>query len=133
MQTAFPWGCFLAEGAYKSVYKVWNNTKKRMEAISVMDVKSILEMGNEEVIRQEVQVSTLLSELVTDNKCPNFIETYQVFQFAYAPETLWKMDASSTCKYEKDLQLILQQKNMIIIILLWKKIRNVLILKRNER
>ena len=103
MQTAFPWGCFLAEGAYKSVYKVWNNTKKRMEAISVMDVKSILEMGNEEVIRQEVQVSTLLSELVTDNKCPNFIETYQVFQFAYAPpETLWKMDASSTCKYEKD-------------------------------
>ena len=28
-----------------------------MEAISVMDSKSILEMGNEEVIKQEVQIS----------------------------------------------------------------------------
>ena len=57
MQQTFPWGLFLADGAYKSVYKVWNNVKHRMEAISVMDSKSILEMGNEEVIKQEVQIS----------------------------------------------------------------------------
>ena len=82
-----------------------------MEAISVMDVKSILEMGNEEVIRQEVQVSTLLSELVTDNKCPNFIETYQVFQFAFAPpEELWKMDALSECFYEQQYLATLAKK-----------------------
>ena len=57
MQRTFPWGVFLADGAYKSVYKVWNNVKHRMEAISVMDCKSIVEMGNEEVIKQEVQIS----------------------------------------------------------------------------
>ena len=116
MQHTFPWGLFLADGAYKRVYKVWNNVKHRMEAISVMDSKSILEMGNEEVIKQEVQISkykwylmalqateiTQIETILTNKtyanlsrypllselrpvKCPNFIETYQVFQYAYAP------------------------------------------------
>jgi hypothetical protein len=32
----YPWACFLSEGAYKSVYKVFNYTHKVEEAISVM-------------------------------------------------------------------------------------------------
>jgi hypothetical protein len=33
---SYPWACFLSEGAYKSVYKVFNYTHKVEEAISVM-------------------------------------------------------------------------------------------------
>jgi hypothetical protein len=32
----FPWGCFLAEGAFKQVYKVYNSRMGKEEAISVM-------------------------------------------------------------------------------------------------
>ena len=96
LQNAFPWGAFLADGAFKSVYKVWNIVLKRSEAISVMDAVQLSDTGQEEVLRQEVQVSTLLSELVTGGKCPNFIETYQVFQFAYkAPSKVWGQSLSS--------------------------------------
>ena len=44
-----------------------------------------------------------MSELVTENKCPNFIETYQVFQYAYAPpEKLWAAkDSEASCPYEQ--------------------------------
>jgi serine/threonine protein kinase len=95
LQDAFPWGCYLAEGAYKSVYKVWNAANERTEAISVMNACELAETGNEEVVRQEVQVSALLSELVTEGKCPNFIETYQVFQFAHnAPDRLWRQESA---------------------------------------
>lgn len=32
----FPWACFLSEGAYKRVYKVFNHTHRVEEAVSVM-------------------------------------------------------------------------------------------------
>ena len=32
----YPWACFLSEGAYKKVYKVYNYTHKTEEAVSVM-------------------------------------------------------------------------------------------------
>jgi hypothetical protein len=36
MTTTFPWACFLSEGAYKRVYKVFNHFHRVEEAISVM-------------------------------------------------------------------------------------------------
>lgn len=32
----YPWACFLSEGAFKRVYKVWNESTKAEEALSVM-------------------------------------------------------------------------------------------------
>ena len=44
-----------------------------------------------------------MSELVTEKKCPNFIETFQVFQYAYAPpEKLWAARKSDAiCPHEQ--------------------------------
>jgi hypothetical protein len=36
LTTNFPWACFLSEGAFKRVYKVFNHTHRVEEAISVM-------------------------------------------------------------------------------------------------
>lgn len=36
LMTAFPWACFLSEGAFKRVYKVFNHKCQEEEAISVM-------------------------------------------------------------------------------------------------
>jgi hypothetical protein len=36
LTTTFPWACFLSEGAFKRVYKVFNHTCQEEEAISVM-------------------------------------------------------------------------------------------------
>lgn len=36
MMTTFPWACFLSEGAFKRVYKVFNRTRQEEEAVSVM-------------------------------------------------------------------------------------------------
>lgn len=36
LTTSFPWACFLSEGAFKRVYKVFNSTCQAEEAISVM-------------------------------------------------------------------------------------------------
>ena len=36
LTTNFPWACFLSEGAFKKVYKVFNHKCKQEEAISVM-------------------------------------------------------------------------------------------------
>lgn len=38
LNSRFPWGCFLSEGAFKRVYKVHNSLTDREEAISVMYV-----------------------------------------------------------------------------------------------
>jgi hypothetical protein len=46
MNRIFPWACFLAEGAYKKVYHVWNADVDGEEAVSVMDVDLIESMGN---------------------------------------------------------------------------------------
>jgi serine/threonine protein kinase len=80
---AFPTGKFLADGAFKKVFRVWNPAKQRHEAVSVMDVQQIAELGLELVVQQEVQVSFLLSDLVDTGRCPNFVQVYETFQFAY--------------------------------------------------
>jgi hypothetical protein len=36
LTTSFPWACFLSEGAYKRVYKVFNHQCQAEEAVSVM-------------------------------------------------------------------------------------------------
>jgi hypothetical protein len=40
MVNQYPWACFLSEGAFKRVYKVWNTATESEEAISVMYVSA---------------------------------------------------------------------------------------------
>jgi serine/threonine protein kinase len=82
---AFPWGSFLADGAYKQVWRVWNAAGRRMEAVSVMDVAALAPTGNLPVIATEIQVGCMLAELVRSHVCPNFVQTHQVFLQAHAP------------------------------------------------
>jgi len=85
MNRIFPWACFLAEGAYKKVYRVWNADVDGEEAISVMDVDLIESMGNKTVIGAELAVSVLLSSLARRNICPNFIITRGMFSCRFEP------------------------------------------------
>ena len=86
----FPWGRFLCRGGYKSVYKVWCAPRKRLEAVSVMDVDLISHGHNEHIVRQEVHVGTLLSDLVTSGESVNFIETFGMFHSTMEePLDLW--------------------------------------------
>ncbi|TDH65050.1 hypothetical protein CCR75_008973 [Bremia lactucae] len=71
-----PRGHYLAEGAYKEVYKVFSEEKKRLEAVSVMD---ICDIGNQNFIRQEVAHSVLLSDATERGICPNFLQVFDVF------------------------------------------------------
>jgi serine/threonine protein kinase len=82
---SFPWGSFLADGAYKQVWRVWNAAGRRLEAVSVMDVAALAPTGNLPVIATEIQVGCMLAELVRSQVCPNFVETHQVFLQAHAP------------------------------------------------
>ena len=81
----FPWATFLSEGAFKRVYRVWNSTVNAEEAVSVMDVDTIEDMGNKEIVGAELSVSVLLSSLVRRNVCPNFVVTRGVFTCPYEP------------------------------------------------
>ena len=98
----YPWGRFLAEGAYKSVFKVWSAPRRRMEAVSVMDINAIAETGNLPIIQAEIQAACLLSHLVRTDVCPNFLNTFQVFVFGASPSNqedfqgLW--GAPSSCE-----------------------------------
>ncbi|POM63991.1 Serine/threonine protein Kinase [Phytophthora palmivora] len=74
-----PRGHYLADGAYKEVYKVFSSEQKRLEAISVMDVGAIKATGNQGVIRQEVAHSVLLSDATEHGICPNFLRIYDIF------------------------------------------------------
>ncbi|KAE8889031.1 hypothetical protein PF005_g18459 [Phytophthora fragariae] len=74
-----PRGHYLANGAYKEVFKVFSSEKKRLEAISVMDISAIENTGNQGVIRQEVAHSVLLSNATEHGICPNFLRIYDVF------------------------------------------------------
>jgi serine/threonine protein kinase len=83
--SAFPWGHYLADGAYKQVYKVYNRALRRQEAISIMDVASLAEGSNLPIVQAEIQVSCLVSELIHNCVCPNFVETYQIFLHRFSP------------------------------------------------
>lgn len=81
----FLWACFLSEGAYKKVYKVWNAVVAKEEVVSVMDVDYINSMGNKTVVGAELEVSALLSSLARRNICPNFVITMGVFTYRFEP------------------------------------------------
>jgi serine/threonine protein kinase len=55
------------------------------EAVSVMNVKAIIENGAGSVVQQELKVSLLVSSLVRRGTCPNFVETFGVFGADFAP------------------------------------------------
>ncbi|KAG6610252.1 serine/threonine protein kinase [Phytophthora cinnamomi] len=74
-----PRGHYLANGAYKEVFKVFSSEKKRLEAVSVMNISAIENTGNQGVIRQEVAHSVLLSDATAHGICPNFLRIYDVF------------------------------------------------------
>lgn len=94
-QQTFPWGQFLCRGGFKSVYKVYCRHRQRMEAISVMDVNMIRSTNNQHIVRQEVHIGTLLSDLVTSGISPNFIETYGMFQTEMKePDHLWGTESN---------------------------------------
>ncbi|OWZ21743.1 Serine/threonine protein kinase [Phytophthora megakarya] len=82
-----PRGHYLADGAYKEVFKVFSSEKKRLEAISVMDIGAINDTGNQSVVRQEVAHSVLLSDATENGICPNFLRIYDVFLAHEKPRT----------------------------------------------
>ncbi|EQC26570.1 serine/threonine protein kinase [Saprolegnia diclina VS20] len=86
---AYPRGQFLADGAYKRVYKVHASAANREEAMSVMDVRAIEELGNEHIVQQEIATSLLVSDLVAANVCPNFVRVHQVLLANAAAPAVW--------------------------------------------
>lgn len=92
-------GTYLSEGACKIVYQVsatGNNSASsddasRWDAISVMDIKDLVDRGVEESISRELEISMVTSSLVSLNISPNFIQVYSVFTSQYPPSpTFWK-------------------------------------------
>ena len=81
----FPWANFLSDGAFKRVYKVWNESLSLYEAISVMDVDAIEASGNLNCVGAELAVSQLLSSVARRNICPNFVITRGVFTCSHEP------------------------------------------------
>jgi len=85
LEQRFPRASFLAEGAYKKVYRVWNSKVNAEEAVSVMDVEHIAHIGEKEIVGREMEVSALLSSLSRRNICPNFVKIHGVFTCAFGP------------------------------------------------
>mmetsp|Transcript_25409 Transcript_25409/g.52610 ORF Transcript_25409/g.52610 Transcript_25409/m.52610 type:complete len:1640 (-) Transcript_25409:224-5143(-) len=81
----FPWAQYLSDGAFKRVYRVWNNDFNVYEAISVMNVNEIIKSGNLNLVGAELAVSVLLSSLSRRNICPNFVITRGVFTCQHEP------------------------------------------------
>ncbi|OQR80666.1 hypothetical protein ACHHYP_17344, partial [Achlya hypogyna] len=92
---AFPSGSFLADGAYKRVYRVHDAASGADEAMSVMDIRSLEELGNEHIVRQEIAHSLLVSTLVASGKCPNFVRIHDVFLHG-SPPTQWGASSPAT-------------------------------------
>jgi serine/threonine protein kinase len=92
LNTQFPWACFLSEGAFKRVYKVYNAAVGEEEALSVMDSEAIFD---KKIVVSELVVSVLLSSLTRRGICPNFIAMHGSFTCPHAPpERRW---GSSDC------------------------------------
>ncbi|CAH0478439.1 unnamed protein product [Peronospora belbahrii] len=90
MYYCHPHGHYLANGAYKEVFKVFSSQKCRLEAISVMDISAIEAAGNQSVVCQEVAHSVLLSHATEQGMCPNFLRIYDVFLAYEQPRSdLW--------------------------------------------
>ncbi|KAJ0407948.1 hypothetical protein ATCC90586_006320 [Pythium insidiosum] len=96
-----PRGHYLSDGAYKEVFKVFSVRAKRLEAVSVMNIRAIERTGNEHIVRQEVAHSVLLSELVRSQFSPHFVEIYDIVLTRERPqEHRW---GSAACRKPVDL------------------------------
>lgn len=73
---AHPQARFLGQGAYKSVYAL-----DAERAVSVMDMSQV----SNSVAAKEVAISLLVTDLISEHGCPNFIQTQRVFQLDHGP------------------------------------------------
>lgn len=83
----FPWGAFLARGAYKSVFRVWCSARRAWEAVSVMDARAIAASGpaGAALVANEVTTACLASHLVRTGVAPNFVTVHSAFLHASTP------------------------------------------------
>ena len=82
---AYPCGRYLAEGGCKQVYRVFNGSAQRWEAMSVVDRKALREAGIEGQLQTEVWVSYLLAQLRRHGRCPHFLSLHQTFTCVEPP------------------------------------------------
>ena len=82
---AYPCGRYLAEGGCKQVYRVFNGSAQRWEAMSVVDRKAMREAGIEGQLQTEVWVSYLLSQLRRHGRCPHYLRLHQTFTCVEPP------------------------------------------------
>uniref|UniRef100_K3W6L9 Protein kinase domain-containing protein n=1 Tax=Globisporangium ultimum (strain ATCC 200006 / CBS 805.95 / DAOM BR144) TaxID=431595 RepID=K3W6L9_GLOUD len=102
----YPRGHYLSDGAYKEVHKVYSTRDKRLEAVSVMDIDAIRSTGNQNVVRQEIAHTILLSELVQSKFCPNFVAIYDLFVSSERPRT----DRWGSAEYRKPSELLTDRR-----------------------
>jgi hypothetical protein len=74
-------GKFLSDGGFKKVYCIQSD--QRLEALSIMDLKELLDQSLEAVATVELVISRLCSSLISLNICPNMIKVYSVFRSDY--------------------------------------------------
>lgn len=102
IETRFPWGCFLSEGATKRVYRVWNAVLCREEAIGVMDVVQLSKDGQVAIVSRELRIGSLVSSLVRRGVCPNFVQTYGFFRSeVHAAKKIWEAESSTSSAKDK--------------------------------
>jgi serine/threonine protein kinase len=89
----YPWACFLSEGRFKQVYKIYNSTLGEEKVISIMDKEHICDKN---IVTTECEVSMILTSLVERDICPNFVRVYNIFTCSASPlESYW---GSSKCR-----------------------------------
>ncbi|CAI5717393.1 unnamed protein product [Peronospora effusa] len=117
MYRRHPRGHYLANGAYKEVYKVFSSEQGRLEAISVMDIGAIESAGNQSVVCEEVAHSVLLSHATEHGICPNFLRIYDVFLAQERPRPdLWgsrshRKPTQSLTEMNNNLGAVICQEN----------------------
>eukprot|EP00934_Nitzschia_sp_Nitz4_P000802 Nitzschia sp. Nitz4//scaffold39_size137210//25365//29046//NITZ4_003189-RA/size137210-processed-gene-0.85-mRNA-1//1//CDS//3329550353//802//frame0 len=85
LNNTFPWARFLAEGGFKSVFKVFNHQHRVEEAVSIMDINMLRDSGEVNVVGTELAVSVMVSALVRRGVCPNFVVTRGAFVCPHKP------------------------------------------------
>jgi serine/threonine protein kinase len=108
----FPWGAFLARGAYKSVFRVWCSARRAWEAVSVMDARAIAASGpaGAALVANEVTTACLASHLVRTRVAPNFVTVHSAFLHASTPvggawAGVWsdEGEGAASCPFSADL------------------------------
>nr|CCA16514.1 conserved hypothetical protein [Albugo laibachii Nc14] len=99
LYSSYPRGNYLADGAYKEVYKVFCPKTQSYCIFTIMNISAIRQAGNEHIIQQEVAHSLLISELVRRRWCPNFVEIYEMFlSEEYPRSNFWGSPTDRTQK-----------------------------------